>query len=147
MDMKVLIAVDSSDASKHATQTAHDFFPNAEHIVLSAVVSAPYAYTEPLGGGAFAVIPSIDQMQASEAAADHATSMAKDILGGSTDAVVDIGDPGRAICAEAMQHAVDVIVVGRGDKKWLDRLFQPSVSDHVMKHAPCPVLVVREPSA
>jgi nucleotide-binding universal stress UspA family protein len=143
--MKILVAVDSSDASHYAAEVAHKLFPDAEHIVLSAVVLSPYTYVEPLGGGMFQHTPTMEELNASETIAEKAAASAVSTLGGATDVLNDIGDPGRVICEEATERAVDVVVVGRGQKKWIDRLFEPSVSDYVMKHAPCPVLVVREP--
>jgi nucleotide-binding universal stress UspA family protein len=65
------------------------------------------------------------------------------MLGGTGETIVDIGDPGPAICEEAKVHGVDLIVIGRSGKNWLSRLLDPSVSEYVIKHAPCPVLVVR----
>jgi nucleotide-binding universal stress UspA family protein len=41
-------------------------------------------------------------------------------------------------------HA-DAIVVGSHGRTGLERLFLGSVSEHVVRHAHCPVLVVREP--
>ena len=57
---------------------------------------------------------------------------------------VEAGDAGLVICREAARLRVDVVVVGRETKSMVSRLFHPSVSDYVMKNAPCPVLVVRE---
>jgi nucleotide-binding universal stress UspA family protein len=144
--MKILVAVDSSNASHYAAQVAQELFPDAERVVLSAVVFSPYTYVEPLGGGMFQNAPTVAELNASESTAEKATDSAVATLGSVETVLNDIGDPGRVICDEAKELAVDVIVVGRGDKTWMDRLFAPSVSDYVMKHAPCPVLVVREPS-
>jgi nucleotide-binding universal stress UspA family protein len=144
--MKILIAVDSSNASHYAAQVAQALFPDAERVVLSAVVFSPHTYVEPLAGGMFQNSPTMAELNASESIAEKATDSAVATLGSVDKVLNDIGDPGRVICEEAKELAVDVIVVGRADKKWLDRLFEPSVSDYVMKHAPCPVLVVREPT-
>jgi nucleotide-binding universal stress UspA family protein len=38
---------------------------------------------------------------------------------------------------------VDVIVVGSHGRGALERLLLGSVSDQVVRHAPCPVLVIR----
>ena len=44
----------------------------------------------------------------------------------------------------AAEVGVDVIVVGSHGRTGVKRLFLGSVSEHVVRHAPCPVLVVRE---
>jgi nucleotide-binding universal stress UspA family protein len=44
----------------------------------------------------------------------------------------------------AEQLGVDAIVVGSHGKGRLKRLVLGSVSEHVVRHAPCPVLVVRD---
>jgi nucleotide-binding universal stress UspA family protein len=143
--MKILVAVDSTDVSHHTARVARHLFPNAEHVVLSAAAVAPYVFSEPFSGAMYSGVPTMTELNASETAADEATSSAKRILGGATETLVDVGDPGSLICDEARAHNVDAIVVGRGEKTWLTRIFQPSVSEFVIKHAPCPVLVVREP--
>jgi universal stress protein A len=49
------------------------------------------------------------------------------------------------VCKVAADLGVDVIVVGSHGKTGFGRLLLGSVSEHVVRHAPCPVLVVREP--
>ncbi|MGF1516635.1 MAG: universal stress protein, partial [Nodosilinea sp.] len=50
--------------------------------------------------------------------------------------------PGRVICTLAKTWAADLIVVGSHRRKGLSELFLGSVSNYVMHHAPCSVLVV-----
>jgi nucleotide-binding universal stress UspA family protein len=42
-------------------------------------------------------------------------------------------------------EAVDVVLVGAHNRGPIGRLLMGSVSDYVARHAPCPVLIVREP--
>ena len=60
------------------------------------------------------------------------------------DKRVEIGDAATTICDVAAELGVDVIVVGSHGRKGISRLFLGSTSEHVVRHAPCPVLVVRE---
>ena len=53
--------------------------------------------------------------------------------------------PGRAICDCAKIESVDLIVVGSHGRKGLSEIFMGSVSNYVMHHAPCSVLVVHTP--
>ncbi len=59
-----------------------------------------------------------------------------------TEFTQDLGSPGRVICTLAKTWAADLIVVGSHRRKGLSELFLGSVSNYVMHHAPCSVLVV-----
>jgi nucleotide-binding universal stress UspA family protein len=53
------------------------------------------------------------------------------------------GEPGRSIVAAAEAEQVDMIVVGTRGLDRAGRFLLGSVSDHVVYHAACPVLVAR----
>jgi nucleotide-binding universal stress UspA family protein len=53
------------------------------------------------------------------------------------------GDPGASIVSAAEAESADLVVVGTHGRGVIGRLFLGSVSEHVMRNAPCPVLVVR----
>jgi len=53
------------------------------------------------------------------------------------------GDAGDAITAAADAEGADLIVVGSHGRSTVGRFLLGSVSDHVVHHANCPVLVVR----
>jgi nucleotide-binding universal stress UspA family protein len=144
--MKVLIAVDSSETSHQAAEVARQLFPAAEHVLLSASTASPYLFSEPIAGGGFTVLPTADELISSEHRAERAADEANEVFAGKAEEVVDIGDPGQVICEQAKTIGADVVVVGRGHKSWLTKLFAPSVSEYVIAHAPCPVLVVRDDS-
>jgi nucleotide-binding universal stress UspA family protein len=57
--------------------------------------------------------------------------------------IVETGAPADVICRVAEDRNVDLIVIGSHDRNWFSRLITPSVRNHVIDHAPCPVLVVR----
>ena len=67
--------------------------------------------------------------------------------GASVDERVEAGDVARTVCDVARELGVDVIVVSLRKRSRLVRLFAHSVSESVVRHAPCPVLVVPEPRA
>ena len=52
------------------------------------------------------------------------------------------GNPGQTICKLAQTWDPDLIVMGSHGRKGLSELFLGSVSNYVMHHAPCSVLVV-----
>ncbi|MBI2886296.1 MAG: universal stress protein [Chloroflexi bacterium] len=55
------------------------------------------------------------------------------------------GDPKAALVAAAAREGADCLVVGSHGMGGLERVLLGSVSDHCVRHAPCPVLVVRPP--
>ena len=56
-------------------------------------------------------------------------------------------DVGRGICAQAKAWSADLIMVGSHRRKGLSEMLLGSVSNYVMHHAPCSVLVVHESQA
>lgn len=54
----------------------------------------------------------------------------------------NVGDPASTICAVAQSWAADLILVGSRGRRGLGELVLGSVSNHVMHHAPCSVLVI-----
>lgn len=57
------------------------------------------------------------------------------------------GDPGESIVDAAGAEEADLIVVGTHGRGGLGRVLLGSVSEHVVRHAPVPVLVVRPEEA
>lgn len=53
------------------------------------------------------------------------------------------GEPGASICDLAQSWGADLIVLGRRGYKGLAEVLLGSVSNHVVHHAPCSVLVVQ----
>ncbi|MGK7934093.1 MAG: universal stress protein [Microcystaceae cyanobacterium] len=53
------------------------------------------------------------------------------------------GNPGQQICALAREWKADIILVGRTGKVGLSELLLGSVSNYVVHHGPCAVLVVQ----
>jgi len=56
---------------------------------------------------------------------------------------VEYGDPATEIVRVAADEGFDVIVVGSHGSGFVKRVLLGSVSQHLLHHAPCPVLVVR----
>ena len=153
--MKILIALDDSDASHDAVDFANEMLGldaegAARHEVLILHVARSvlqFAYVaDPLTGGIVypEALPLVMEAQAaedqSEEAAMHQVAAEFD---GEPEVLIEHGDAGRTICAVAEDGKVDLIIVGTRDRGAWSKLWHPSVSDHVVRHAVCPVLVVR----
>ncbi|MEG4518075.1 MULTISPECIES: universal stress protein [unclassified Microcoleus] len=54
------------------------------------------------------------------------------------------GDPGRCICESAENWGADLIVLGRRGRTGFAEAFLGSVSNYVVHHASCSVLVIQE---
>jgi nucleotide-binding universal stress UspA family protein len=57
----------------------------------------------------------------------------------------ELGHPVDRIVSTASDEKVDLIVIGSRGLGGFERLLLGSVSEGVLRHAPCPVLVVRRP--
>jgi len=57
--------------------------------------------------------------------------------------IVDIGDPYRQLMALARDRRVDLIVTATHGRTGIEHLVIGSVAEKIIRHAPCPVLVVR----
>ncbi len=63
--------------------------------------------------------------------------------GVATEFLLWTGDPGEAILSAVEAEGADLIVVGSHGREGAGRLLLGSISDHLVRNAVCPVLVVR----
>ncbi|MDJ0724230.1 MAG: universal stress protein [Prochloraceae cyanobacterium] len=54
------------------------------------------------------------------------------------------GSPSRNVCTIAREWQADLIVIGRRGRSGLSEMLLGSVSNYVVHHAPCSVLIVQE---
>jgi nucleotide-binding universal stress UspA family protein len=148
--MKILIAVDASACSRAAVDwvTRMTWPANSEFIVLSAaapaITACPFGEM-PMGGTISSRYDA--ELEAHEDIATECENQLRD-RGWKSRAVVTHDDPRDSIVEVAKQHAVDLVVVGSHGRAGLSKLVMGSVADHLISHAPCPVLVIKtEPSS
>jgi nucleotide-binding universal stress UspA family protein len=142
--MKILIALDASPQSQHALRFVSRMrWPAGSRVI---VVSAL-----PTLVGAAAVGAELSGMDAvSEAQrrdVEELVASAEATLresGIATEARVKAGDPREVLVSVAEQEHADLIVVGSHGRKGLAKLVLGSVSSHVVTHAACSVLVVKD---
>ena len=143
--MKILIAVDGTEASFDAVRTAAELVPaGSETILLN--VSRP---REPalVAAGGLTGQPAADIDDGEDR---FGTRDAWEVLRNSNQMIdadeleVALDDsPSDAILDFARAHEIDLIVVGTRDPGVLDRAFGGSVSRAVLEKAPCSVLIAR----
>ena len=61
----------------------------------------------------------------------------------TTDFDYQVGEPGVQICAKAKEWGSDLIVVGRRGRTGISEMLLGSVSNYIVHHAHCSVLVVQ----
>jgi nucleotide-binding universal stress UspA family protein len=142
----ILLCTDGSDLAIGALRLALPLLAPAARTVIVTVrpESDPSLVA---GTGMASGVLTADEydraLAADERAAQSALAATVRALG-MTDAetVVASGhDPGRAICELAGSLPASVIVLGTRGHGGLRRAVLGSTSDHVVRHAPCPVLV------
>lgn len=135
----VLLATDLSATSSPAEHEAMRLAAGLGARLIAVSVIDPG--TLKLPGGRFRA--RVDQIRDErEIAAQALVARAHD-LGVPTAFLVWEGDPGEAIVDAATAEQADLIVLGSHGRHGIDRSLFGSVSDHVVRHAPCPVVVVR----
>jgi nucleotide-binding universal stress UspA family protein len=145
--MHVLVATDGSQNSLGAARRAAELLRTADHVTVVTVISeVPGDDAGGIEGSTFSP-EEIDTIWAQELAdaREELERTAATLTNAQVDKRVELGDVSGTICRVAEELGVDVIVVGSHGRKGLERLFLGSTSEHVVRHAPCPVLVVREP--
>jgi nucleotide-binding universal stress UspA family protein len=146
--MKVIVATDGTEAAIDAAHRAIELFRPEAKIVLVTVILDREDPMESAGGfeGPLQTEEEADEDYAEQVAAGNtALEHTASAVGDGVEVKLISADehPGPAIVHLAEQLHPDVIVIGAAGKGPLKRLLRGSVSDHVVHHAPCPVLVVR----
>ena len=136
---KLLLATDLSEASTAATEEAFELAGRLGASLLVVSVIDPGSLRLP--GGRYHA--RMDQVRARrEAMAQALVERGRD-AGIAVSFLVWDGDPGDMIVSAAEAEHADMVIVGSHGRGAVGRLFIGSVSEHVVRHAPCPVLVVR----
>jgi nucleotide-binding universal stress UspA family protein len=145
--MKVLIAVDDDTPSRDALAFAERLVSDRDEVVVLNVTSyaelLPFS-GDPFGAGIGAVALDPESLaQLDDRAEQLVERTADEIDAKKTNVVVEHGSPGERICATAAEHGIELIILGSHERGAFGRFVHGSVSDYVVHHAPCPVLVVR----
>lgn len=145
--MKVLIAVDDDAESRAALEFADQLVGPADEVAIMHVTRGviPYA-AGPFGG--YVILPpdldaseKIDEQAAALVERDAAAISAVD-----AETLIDSGNPAERICATAAEHNIDLIVIGSHERGAFARFVHGSVSEEVVRKAPCSVLVAKSPA-
>lgn len=139
----ILVPIDFSDCSRKALQYALPLARQHEAALTLLYVVPSLSYPASEYGGID--YPSLEADLRANRDTDLATLIVKEIAGQApADAVVRTGSPAIQIVELAKSLPADIIVIATHGHSGFKHVFLGSVAEHVVRHAPCPVLVVRE---
>jgi nucleotide-binding universal stress UspA family protein len=133
----VLLATDLTAASSEATERAIELSARlgARLLIVNVMDSKRL-----VGGGSH---ERIDQARAEREAVLLEVVRTARAAGANAEFLIWTGDPGNSLVAAAEAEHADLLVVGTRGRSGAERMLLGSVSDHLVHHAGCPVLVVR----
>ncbi|MFZ5446121.1 MAG: universal stress protein [Myxococcota bacterium] len=143
MIKNILVGV---DGSKPSVEAAHYAMGLAEQtqakLTFLFVIETPQVIpVGPLSGYVTTSSPrSQEDVKRAEALVEQ---IAREKPGLHITTRVELGTPAEVLCDVAGQLGAELLVVGARGHNAAQRLLVGSVSDRVVHHAPCPVLVVR----
>jgi nucleotide-binding universal stress UspA family protein len=134
--MRVLFAYDGSPFAKRALRYGTRFGDGVEAFVITVspvLIEAPHTEesTDPEHGA----------QEARRQLEDAQRLLAEE--GVEAETVHAFGNPAAEIIATAERHGADLIVLGQRGRNAIARFLDGSVSERVVRHASCDVLVVR----
>lgn len=149
--LRIIVATDGSSEALAAAHGAAKLFGPDAQIVVAAVVAEQES--PELGAGGFEG-PLMTEEEAEAEWKDRRDDAKQELsvtaraIGEAVETrlIPSAEDPGRALVQFAIDADADVIVVGATSKGRIRRVFTHSVSNYLVHHAPCPVLVVPLPA-
>ena len=153
--MKILVAVDGSEASEAAVQAAKaQPWPSGSQIKVLSVAEPTHPPPPPMAGmGGAYPYPGTETVSLNQELLNQAALVSQRAAnelrstGYEVESVAEFGDPRDAIVNQAREWKADLIVLGSHGRTGLKRWLLGSVAESVVRHAPCSVEVARVPTA
>lgn len=147
-DGVLLLATDGSDHANSALAAGLRLVGAASRVLLVTVVPAADPSVLVGSGHAGPVMTPSQKQELLTARQEHARALldaarrfvSDDTVGMTVETEILEGDPGEEICRRAAAREVAGIVLGTRGQGGLKRALLGSVSDHVVRNAPCPVV-------
>src|SRR5215210_4892214 len=143
---KILLATDASEEAALAVRTAADIAQRTNSELHVVHVGSSLEYVG-MGPPLIGDIPAPTQEQLSAEARkllDTEVEQVKAAGGAVAQAHLGVGAPNREIVELAEEIGAGLVVMGGGGGGGIRRALMGSISDSVVRHAHCPVLVVRK---
>ncbi len=149
MDQVVVLCVDGSESSTGAAATGlARLAPGGRTIVLTVVEGSDPTLVTGVSGAAGGTMTPEQLTELEDVRVREGEELLHDVVEalGLPDAErqVAMGDPGTEIALFAREVGATVLVVGSRGRGGIKRALLGSVSDRLVRHASCPVLVVRD---
>lgn len=156
---KILVAIDNSPLSPVAFEAALNLARTNQAQVKLIHCITPDLIADPMMGSMTldaSVPPSLlmNDLQTQQILIQQQTEEAQELLTQYAQAATQqgvfieleclIGETGHLVCEMARDWLADLVVVGRRGRTGLAEAFLGSVSNYVVHHAPCSVLVIQE---
>ena len=142
---QIIVCTDGSEAATHAATEGLSVVGTGRPVVIVTVIE-PIDPSLVTGTGFAGGTTTVDQLEADHMyrsqAAKGLLEEARTTLGvPDAEVVVLEGNPGDAVCAYAGEIGAKAIVMGSRGRGGVRRALLGSVSDHVVRNAPCPVVI------
>ena len=141
----VVICTDGSEVATRAALAGFAILQPAERVVVAAVVDDEdeMAFTGTgMAGGVMTPGEVAGLAQASDERAQAIVDRTAGLLASAnTETQVLQGDPGPTLCRLAGELPANALVLGSRGHGRIKRVLLGSVSDYVVRNAPCPVVI------
>ena len=137
---KVLITIDEDPVAAHAAEVGMALARRLDAQVALIHVIDPALVLDPEAGIGADELAVEARQNAARLVANFRARLQADA---SAFGFVPLGPPGSEIVKAAREWQADVIVIGSHGRRGITRALVGSVAEDVMRHASCPVLVVR----
>jgi len=144
--MRVLLAIDGSEQSTHATQAVMSL-ASVSRLTILHVIDLPRLTFSMLGPEIAHDLSKVAE-EALRKDGEQALTRAKSLLSGKVEPMelrLEEGSPAELILSVAQETHPDLILMGARGKGQVEELFLGSVSQRVLTHAACPVLIINGP--
>mgnify|MGYP001551104876 CR=1 FL=1 len=153
---RILVAIDFSSLSQTIFDTAMELaIAHQSELLLIHCISADVMMTPPPFSGELGLSPHLvnQAYQAEYMQLERQTQQTQEWLaqyqaiaaaaGVKAEILYQVAEPGSTLCQMAQSWQADLVVMGRRGRRGLTEALLGSVSNYVLHHAPCGVLVVQ----
>ncbi len=139
---RVLVPIDFSEQSVAALQLAARWLPPGGRIDMVHAIEVPMTQS---GWTVAPRMPTAVMEEVTEAARRHGELLVASLESEGIDAhfETELGSPARAVQRRADENGYDLIAMGGHGRRGFKRWVLGSVSEAIVRHAPCPVLVCK----
>jgi nucleotide-binding universal stress UspA family protein len=143
----LIAGTDGSELSIDALRRGLALLPADEPVLLVTVVEVgdPTLVTGTGMAGGVMSDAEYDELETTRQteAVEQLRQAAEALARPNVETLVVRGDAGRALCDLAAEREARAIVLGTRGRGGVKRALLGSVSDHVVRNAPCPVVITR----